>query len=145
MGHDTGESYRQMPSRMAQESAVATPVIDDLVRLNHCRKGQRGGSCRNRGVADPPGRRRRYEPVVVAIEVCQSLAGMIGLVVDETIIVVIVAPLRWTWRRLSLASPQKPHVQGSTSSSGYQDDRRRHIGTRMPVHRSRTPSIQKTK
>src|SRR6476660_6676716 len=38
---DTGETYRQMLTRMAQESGVATPTIDDLVRLDRGRKGKK--------------------------------------------------------------------------------------------------------
>jgi transposase len=38
---ETGESYRQMLTRMAQESGVATPTIDDLVRLDRARKGKK--------------------------------------------------------------------------------------------------------
>jgi transposase len=35
---DTGETYRQMLTRMAQESGVETPTIDDLIRLDRKRK-----------------------------------------------------------------------------------------------------------
>jgi transposase len=38
---DSGETYRQMLTRMAQESGVATPTIDDLVRLDRARKGKK--------------------------------------------------------------------------------------------------------
>ena len=38
---DNGETYRQMLTRMAQESGVATPTIDDLVRLDRTRKGKK--------------------------------------------------------------------------------------------------------
>jgi transposase len=38
---ENGETYRQMLTRMAQESAVATPTIDDLVRLDRARKGKK--------------------------------------------------------------------------------------------------------
>ena len=37
---DSGETYRQMLTRMAQESGVATPSIDDLARLDRKRKGK---------------------------------------------------------------------------------------------------------
>ena len=37
---DGGESYREMLTRMAQESGVATPTIDDLARLDRKRKGK---------------------------------------------------------------------------------------------------------
>src|SRR5580765_1267437 len=39
--HDSGESYREMLGRMARESGVATPTIDDLVRLDRKRKGKK--------------------------------------------------------------------------------------------------------
>ena len=38
---DSGETYRAMLTRMAQESGVATPTIDDLVRLDRKRKGKK--------------------------------------------------------------------------------------------------------
>lgn len=38
---ENGETYRQMLTRMAQESGVATPTIDDLVRLDRARKGKK--------------------------------------------------------------------------------------------------------
>jgi transposase len=38
---DTGETYRQMLTRMAQESGVETPTIDDLIRLDRKRKGKK--------------------------------------------------------------------------------------------------------
>ena len=34
---ESGETYRQMLTRMAQESGVATPTIDDLIRLDRAR------------------------------------------------------------------------------------------------------------
>jgi transposase len=37
---DNGETYREMLTRMAKESGVATPTIDDLVRLDRKRKGK---------------------------------------------------------------------------------------------------------
>ena len=41
MRRDSGESYREMLTRMAQESGVATPTIDDLVRLDRKRQGKK--------------------------------------------------------------------------------------------------------
>jgi transposase len=38
---ENGETYRQMLTRMAHESGVATPTIDDLVRLDRARKGKK--------------------------------------------------------------------------------------------------------
>ena len=38
---ESGETYRQMLTRMAQESGVATPTLDDLVRLDRARKGKK--------------------------------------------------------------------------------------------------------
>jgi transposase len=38
---ETDETYRQMLTRMAQESGVATPTLDDLVRLDRGRKGKK--------------------------------------------------------------------------------------------------------
>ena len=38
---DNGESYREMLTRMAKESGVGTPTIDDLIRLDRKRKGKK--------------------------------------------------------------------------------------------------------
>ena len=38
---DNGESYREMLMRMAKESGVETPTIDDLIRLDRKRKGKK--------------------------------------------------------------------------------------------------------
>ena len=38
---DSGESYRAMLTRMAKESGVETPSIDDLIRLDRKRKGKK--------------------------------------------------------------------------------------------------------
>ena len=38
---DNGETYREMLTRMAKESGVETPTIDDLVRLDRKRKGKK--------------------------------------------------------------------------------------------------------
>ena len=38
---DSGETYREMLTRMAKDSGVETPTIDDLVRLDRKRKGKK--------------------------------------------------------------------------------------------------------
>jgi transposase len=38
---DNGETYREMLKRMAQESGIATPTADDLVRLDRKRTGKK--------------------------------------------------------------------------------------------------------
>lgn len=38
---DNGETYREMLTRMAQESGIATPTADDLVRLDRKRTGKK--------------------------------------------------------------------------------------------------------
>ena len=38
---DTGEGYREMLTRMAQESGIATPTAEDLIRLDRTRPGKR--------------------------------------------------------------------------------------------------------
>ncbi len=38
---DNGETYREMLMRMAQESGIGTPTIDDLVRLDRKRNGMK--------------------------------------------------------------------------------------------------------
>ncbi len=36
---DTGEGYREMLTRMAQESGIETPTAEDLIRLDRQRRG----------------------------------------------------------------------------------------------------------
>jgi transposase len=38
---DTGEGYREMLTRMAQESGIETPTTDDLIRMDRRRKGKK--------------------------------------------------------------------------------------------------------
>jgi transposase len=38
---DSGETYRDILTRMAQESSIDTPTADDLVRLDRKRKGKK--------------------------------------------------------------------------------------------------------
>ena len=38
---DSGEGYREMLTRMAQESGIETPTVEDLVRLDRKRKGKK--------------------------------------------------------------------------------------------------------
>jgi transposase len=38
---DSGETYHEMLTRMAKESGVETPTIDDLVRFDRKRKGKK--------------------------------------------------------------------------------------------------------
>jgi transposase len=38
---DTGEGYREMLTRMAQESGIETPTTDDLIRIDRRRKGKK--------------------------------------------------------------------------------------------------------
>ena len=38
---DRGEGYREMLKRLAKESGIETPTVDDLIRLDRQRKGKR--------------------------------------------------------------------------------------------------------
>jgi transposase len=38
---DTGEGYREMLTRIAQESGIETPTVEDLIRMDRNRKGKR--------------------------------------------------------------------------------------------------------
>jgi hypothetical protein len=38
---DTGETYREMLKRMAEESGIETPSADDLTRMDRTRKGKK--------------------------------------------------------------------------------------------------------
>ncbi len=41
MRRDSGETYRKILTRMAKESGVETPTIDDLVQLDRKQKGKK--------------------------------------------------------------------------------------------------------
>ena len=41
VGRDSGKTYRAMLTQMAQESGIATPTLEDLVRLDRKRKGKK--------------------------------------------------------------------------------------------------------
>ena len=53
---DSGESYRAMLTRMAQESGIATPTADDLVRLDRKRKGKTLSNADWKSPTDPDAR-----------------------------------------------------------------------------------------
>ena len=38
---DNGETYREMLTRMARERGIETPTAEDLIRLDHNRKGKK--------------------------------------------------------------------------------------------------------
>jgi transposase len=53
---DTGEGYRAMLERLAEESGIATPTAGDLVRLDRKRKGKRLANAEWASPADPDAR-----------------------------------------------------------------------------------------
>jgi transposase len=53
---DTGEGYREMLERLAQESGIATPSAEDLVRLDRKRKGKRLSNAEWASPSDPEAR-----------------------------------------------------------------------------------------
>jgi len=64
MRRDSGESYREMLTRMAKESGVETPTIDDLVRLDRKRKGKK--------LSNEDCLYAQDAPFILAREVCQD-------------------------------------------------------------------------
>lgn len=50
---DTGETYREMLTRMAKESGIDTPTADDLVRLDRKRKGKKLSNTDWESATDP--------------------------------------------------------------------------------------------
>jgi len=50
---DNGETYREMLTRMAKESGIATPTADDLVRLDRKRKGKKLSNTDWESATDP--------------------------------------------------------------------------------------------
>ena len=53
---DSGEGYREMLTRMAKESGIATPTADDLVRLDRKRKGKKLSNADWESPTDPEAR-----------------------------------------------------------------------------------------
>jgi transposase len=53
---DTGEGYREMLGRLAEESGIATPSAEDLVRLDRKRKGKRLSNAEWASPTDPEAR-----------------------------------------------------------------------------------------
>jgi transposase len=53
---DTGEGYRAMLGRLAQESGITTPTAEDLVRLDRKRKGKRLSNAEWASPSDPEAR-----------------------------------------------------------------------------------------
>src|SRR6476660_3147480 len=53
---DSGEGYREMLERRAEESGIATPTAEDLVRLDRKRKGKRLSNAEWTSATDPEAR-----------------------------------------------------------------------------------------
>ena len=53
---DSGEGYREMLERLAEESGIATPTAEDLVRLDRKRKGKRLSNAEWASPTDPEAR-----------------------------------------------------------------------------------------
>ena len=53
---DSGEGYREMLERLAEESGIATPTAEDLVRLDRKRKGKRLSNAEWTSPTDPEAR-----------------------------------------------------------------------------------------
>src|ERR687890_2181253 len=58
---DTGEGYREMLARMAEESGIETPTAEDLVRLDRARKGKRLSNAEWESPTDPDARIARLK------------------------------------------------------------------------------------
>ena len=58
---DTGEGYREMLERMAQESGIATPTAEDLIRLDRHRTGKRLSNEEWASATDPDARIARMK------------------------------------------------------------------------------------
>src|SRR5689334_22029921 len=53
---DSGEGYREMLGRLAEESGIATPTTEDLIRLDRKRKGKRLSNAEWASPTDPEAR-----------------------------------------------------------------------------------------
>src|SRR3954449_12187419 len=53
---DSGEGYREMLERLAEESGIATPTAEDLIRLDRKRKGKRLSNAEWTSATDPEAR-----------------------------------------------------------------------------------------
>ena len=59
--YDRGEGYREMLTRMAKESGIATPTTDDLVRLDRARTGKKLSNADWESPIDPDARIARLK------------------------------------------------------------------------------------
>jgi len=57
----TGEGYREMLERLAEESGIATPTAEDLIRLDRKRKGERLSNAEWASPTDPEARIAKLE------------------------------------------------------------------------------------
>jgi hypothetical protein len=53
---DSGETHREMLTRMAQESGIETPTTEDLIRLDRARKGKMLSNAEWQSPTDPEAR-----------------------------------------------------------------------------------------
>src|ERR1700761_3772153 len=58
---DSGEGYREMLTRMAQESGIETPTAEDLVRLDRKRKGKKLSNADWQSPTDPDARNAKLK------------------------------------------------------------------------------------
>src|SRR3954462_10570664 len=58
---DTGEGYREMLTRMAQESGIVTPTVGDLIRMDRHRTGKRLSNEEWGSATDPDARIARMK------------------------------------------------------------------------------------
>src|SRR3954471_836780 len=58
---DTGEGYREMLTRMAQESGIVTPTVEDLIRMDRHRTGKRLSNEEWGSATDPDARIARMK------------------------------------------------------------------------------------
>ena len=115
----TGEGYREMLVRLAQESGIATPTAEDLVRLDRKRKGKRLSNAEWVSPTDPEARiaklkdgrtRLAYKPehavdldtgAIVAAKVHAADEGDTATLPDT------LEAARPTWRRSPRPRPRK--------------------------------------
>jgi hypothetical protein len=109
---DSGETYREMLTRMAKESGVETPTIDDLVRLDRKRKGKKLSNEDWTSPTDPDAKIARMK------DGSSHLAFKPEHAVDlDTGVVVAARPLGGGWRhhaRPTLEEAQKNLAVGLT-------------------------------
>jgi hypothetical protein len=117
---DSGESYRAMLTRMAQESGIGTPTAEDLARFDRKRKGKTLSNADSKSPTDPDARIARMKDGTMHLAYKPEHAVDLDREAAETL----------------YARSQ------NRSSAGHRSDRHRRRRTRRNRHRRCRPNAK---